>query len=99
MPSSTTPFEPRVLAGPLPSAGPEPLIAHDLRLGRLPSLTDRRNLIAVLDASGILGRGGAGFPVGRKWRSVAERSTSPKRWLITSAARNSWLAWTWFDAR
>jgi NADH:ubiquinone oxidoreductase subunit F (NADH-binding) len=28
----------------------------------------------VLEASGILGRGGAGFPVGRKWRSVAERS-------------------------
>jgi NADH:ubiquinone oxidoreductase subunit F (NADH-binding) len=85
MPSSTTPFEPRVLAGPLPSAGPEPLIAHDLRLGRLPSLTDRRNLIAVLDASGILGRGGAGFPVGRKWRSVAERSSGDAVVVVNGA--------------
>jgi NADH:ubiquinone oxidoreductase subunit F (NADH-binding) len=28
----------------------------------------------MLEASGLQGRGGAGFPVGRKWRSVAERS-------------------------
>ena len=31
-------------------------------------------LIPALEATGSAGRGGAGFPVGRKWRSVAERS-------------------------
>jgi NADH:ubiquinone oxidoreductase subunit F (NADH-binding) len=29
-------------------------------------------LIAELEASGLRGRGGAGFPTGRKWRTVAE---------------------------
>ena len=71
----TSPFEPRLLAGPPPPAGPERLIAHHARLGRLPSRAERRDLIPVLDASGLLGRGGAGFPVGHKWRSVAEQST------------------------
>ena len=32
-----------------------------------------REIIASLEASGLLGRGGAGFPVGRKWRAMAER--------------------------
>ncbi len=31
-------------------------------------------LIPVLEASGLTGRGGAGFPVGRKWRTVASAS-------------------------
>jgi NADH:ubiquinone oxidoreductase subunit F (NADH-binding) len=50
----------------------EDLAAHHARLGPLPSLEDE--LIPELEASGLLGRGGAGFPVGRKWRSVAERN-------------------------
>src|SRR5215831_16114302 len=29
-------------------------------------------LIAEIEASGLRGRGGAGFPTGRKWRTVAE---------------------------
>ena len=36
---------------------------------------------AVLDeieASGLRGRGGAGFPAGRKWRWVAHERRSPK---------------------
>jgi NADH:ubiquinone oxidoreductase subunit F (NADH-binding) len=65
--------------------GPERLIAHRARLGRLPSPAERRNVIAVLDASGILGRGGAGFPVGRKWRSVAERSTGDAVVVVNGA--------------
>ena len=56
------------------AAGAERLGAHRQRLGTLPSLTPDA-LIAELEASGLLGRGGAGFPVGRKWRAVAERSS------------------------
>jgi NADH:ubiquinone oxidoreductase subunit F (NADH-binding) len=57
-----------------PGPQPEGLAAHRQRLGPLPTLPPAR-LIAELEASGLLGRGGAGFPVGRKWRSVAERSS------------------------
>jgi NADH:ubiquinone oxidoreductase subunit F (NADH-binding) len=56
------------------AAGAERLAAHRQRLGPLPSLTPDA-LIAGVEASGLLGRGGAGFPVGRKWRAVAERAS------------------------
>ena len=39
----------------------------------LPMPTDG-HLIHRLEAANLLGRGGAGFPVGRKWRAVAERA-------------------------
>jgi NADH:ubiquinone oxidoreductase subunit F (NADH-binding) len=78
----------RLFAGPPPEAGAETYAAYRARLGRLPSSAagDGRNgqdraadgfradLIETMEASGLLGRGGAGFPVGRKWRSVAERA-------------------------
>jgi NADH:ubiquinone oxidoreductase subunit F (NADH-binding) len=56
------------------TGGAESLAAHRLRLGSLPMLQPSQ-VIAELEASGLLGRGGAGFPVGRKWRAVAERSS------------------------
>ena len=52
----------------------EGLATHRQRLGPLPILPSG-DLIAELESSGLLGRGGAGFPVGRKWRTVAERSS------------------------
>ncbi|TMD92196.1 MAG: proton-conducting membrane transporter, partial [Chloroflexi bacterium] len=52
----------------------ESLATHRQRLGPLPTLPPEE-LIAELESSGLLGRGGAGFPVGRKWRTVAERSS------------------------
>src|SRR5438045_9556042 len=67
-------FEPRLLAGQPPSAGPESWEQHRSRLGELPGASARRAIIATIERSGLIGRGGGGFPVGRKWRSVAERS-------------------------
>ena len=64
-------MEPRLFAGPPAASGPEPLADHVARLGRAPSGPNAPAVIPVLEASGLLGRGGAGFPVGRKWRSVA----------------------------
>src|SRR6202521_3657119 len=56
------------------AAGAESLAAHRQRLGPLPTLPSGQ-LIAELEASWLLGRGGGGFPVGRKWRAVAERAS------------------------
>jgi NADH:ubiquinone oxidoreductase subunit F (NADH-binding) len=52
----------------------ESLTSHRQRLGPLPAVPSG-DLIAELESSGLLGRGGAGFPVGRKWRTVAQRSS------------------------
>jgi NADH:ubiquinone oxidoreductase subunit F (NADH-binding) len=62
----------RLLAGPPLDGRPESLAGHTRRLGSLPSVPPDR-MIAALEATGMLGRGGAGFPVGRKWRAVFEQ--------------------------
>ena len=41
-------------------------------------------VISQVEASGLQGRGGAGFPVGRKWRLVADEKRTPK-YLICNA--------------
>lgn len=64
---------PRLLAGSPPAAGPETLADHRRRLGSLPRVTDCGTFIRTLSDSGLLGRGGAGFPVARKWTTLAER--------------------------
>ena len=71
-----TPSHPieRLLAGPRLDGDAERLDAHVARLGALPLADARRELVPMLEASGLLGRGGAGFPVGRKWRALAESS-------------------------
>jgi NADH-quinone oxidoreductase subunit F len=42
-------------------------------LGRTPEA-----VLSEVEASGLSGRGGAGFPVGRKWRFVAQAKRTPK---------------------
>lgn len=66
--------EPRLLAGPDPRQGAEPYPDHLRRLGPIPG-TD--GLVETLERSGLGGRGGAGFPVGLKWRSIAGRPGGP----------------------
>lgn len=41
-------------------------------------------VLAEVESSGLQGRGGAGFPVGRKWRFVASEKRTP-RYLICNA--------------
>ncbi len=57
----------------LPPAGAAPsLAAHLERYGHLPALRgEGRALIAAVEASGLRGRGGAGFPTHRKLSAVA----------------------------
>jgi formate dehydrogenase iron-sulfur subunit len=38
----------------------------------------RQKIIEALEISGLRGRGGAGFPAGRKWRAVAQQQTHEK---------------------
>ena len=66
---------PRLLAG-IPYYDIASLRDHEERYGPLPlwGTSGRRRpgrLIDVVDASGLTGRGGGGFPTGRKMRSVA----------------------------
>src|SRR5947207_11344526 len=78
-------MEPRLLAGPPAASGPETLHDHGARLGALPRGAAASAAIPVLEASGLLGRGGAGFPVGRKWRSVAGQAGGAPAVLVNGA--------------
>ena len=82
---------PGPLPRPNPGGREECLFAHIREPGRKElqnyglyrSLEKARNmnpeeLLELLDQSGLAGRGGAGFPTGRKWRMVAEAERGPK---------------------
>jgi NADH:ubiquinone oxidoreductase subunit F (NADH-binding) len=60
----------RLFAGPAMSLGPERMHSHVQRLG--PTPVTGPILIDTLEHSGLTGRGGAGFPVARKWRAARE---------------------------
>ena len=44
----------------------------------------RENIIHSVEASGLRGRGGAGFPTGRKWRAVSDQRAT-ERYVIANA--------------
>ncbi len=46
--------------------------------------TDPGTVLSEVESSGLQGRGGAGFPVGRKWRFVASEKRTP-RYVICNA--------------
>jgi NADH:ubiquinone oxidoreductase subunit F (NADH-binding) len=63
----------------------EDAIAHDVYGGLKSALQKKREeVIAEVEASGLQGRGGAGFPVGRKWKFVAAEKRTP-RYILCNA--------------
>ena len=56
----------RLLSGPDPSVGAEPYAHHLARMGPLPPPAMTDDLRALTRESGLLGRGGGGFPLARK---------------------------------
>jgi NADH:ubiquinone oxidoreductase subunit F (NADH-binding) len=43
-------------------------------------------VVAAIEATGLLGRGGAGFPVGRKWRAIYERVEGDTPVIVANGA-------------
>lgn len=83
---------PRLLAG-LSYYRPAGLAEHYRCYGPLPRLAAGRNqsavgrkFIDVVDASGLTGRGGAGFPTGRKMRSVARHPCRGGKVVVANGA-------------
>jgi len=75
----------RLLAGPPLDGDPETMSQHHARLGGLPDVPAAQ-MIAALEATGLLGRGGAGFPVGRKWRAIYEQNDAETPVIVANGA-------------
>jgi len=73
----------QLLAGPDLSIGAERFASHAGRLGPLPKAG--HSLIELLVRVSLTGRGGAGFPVGLKWRAVAAASRGSAVVLVNGA--------------
>ena len=66
-------------AGEIDPLSIESALAHGAYQGLAPALQKSpQEVIEEVIASGVRGRGGAGFPVGHKWRFVALQARSPK---------------------
>jgi NADH:ubiquinone oxidoreductase subunit F (NADH-binding) len=73
----------RLLAGRDLELGPERLAEHLQRLGPVPAAGP--SLTESLVRSGLTGRGGAAYPTGLKWRSVAARSNGTAVVIVNGA--------------
>lgn len=68
--AGVTYYQPTGLAEHEQTYGPIPLPGRSARRGTRSARPSPERLIDVVDRSGLTGRGGAGFPTGRKMRSV-----------------------------
>lgn len=68
---------PRLLAGVRADGRPQPFASHVRRYGLVREAARGEDLISLLEASGLTGRGGAEFPTGAKLRSVAAQRRRP----------------------
>ncbi|MBN2387279.1 MAG: NAD(P)H-dependent oxidoreductase subunit E [Anaerolineales bacterium] len=86
--ASPRPGEVRALlsnAGKIDPDSIESALAHGAYRGLKAALQKKpEEVIAEIEASGLQGRGGAGFPVGRKWKFVAAAERTP-RYMICNA--------------
>ena len=73
----------RLLAGRDLALGAEGLAEHERRLGPLPAAG--ASVIELLIRSGLTGRGGAAYPAGLKWRSVAAQSDGTAVVIVNGA--------------
>jgi NADH:ubiquinone oxidoreductase subunit F (NADH-binding)/NADH:ubiquinone oxidoreductase subunit E len=63
----------------------EDALAHGVYNGLKTALqTQPETVLNIVESSGLQGRGGAGFPVGRKWRFVASEKRTP-RYIVCNA--------------
>ncbi len=73
------------LVGKIDPDSLEDALAHGLYDGLKKALqTQPAAVLDLVEASGLQGRGGAGFPVGRKWKFVARETRTP-RYIICNA--------------
>lgn len=80
--SNPRPGELRVMMAQAGAVDPDSLqsaLEHGAYLGLQKALTlGPESSLSEVENSGLTGRGGAGFPVGRKWRFVAQAERTPK---------------------
>jgi NADH-quinone oxidoreductase subunit F len=66
-------------AGTIAPASLDSALAHGAYQGLQKALAQSPEaLLETGEASGVRGRGGAGFPTGQKWRAVARQQRQPK---------------------
>jgi NADH-quinone oxidoreductase subunit F len=86
--SSPRPGELRVMLAKVGLVDPDSItsaLEHGAYLGMLRVLSHSpMDVVTEVENSGLTGRGGAGFPVGRKWRFVAQANRMPK-YIICNA--------------